>query len=71
MVPYAREGYWRWMKLPKEMATKQTESLFSASGFMGTFSTFWIDEEVKKETKSAMKSGKAFEAVTIVDDRYK
>ncbi|MGO2507901.1 MAG: extracellular solute-binding protein [Vibrio hibernica] len=71
MVPYAREGYWRWMKLPKDIATKQTEFLFNANGFMGTMSTFWIDEKAKQETKEAMKAGKAFEPVTLVDEKYK
>lgn len=71
MVPYARAGYWRWMKLPEQMATKQTGYLFHGWGFSQTFSTFWIDKQVKKETKAAMKSGKTFEPVTIVDDTYK
>ncbi|WP_417879338.1 extracellular solute-binding protein [Vibrio sp.] len=70
-VPYAREGYWRWMKLPKEMATKQTEALFYPSGFVGSLGTFWIDQDAKKETKDAMDSGKAFEQVTIVDEKYR
>lgn len=70
-VPYAREGYWRWMKLPKEMATKQTEALFYPSGFVGSLGTFWIDQDAKKETKDAMDSGKAFEPVTIVDEKYR
>lgn len=70
-VPYAREGYWRWMKLPKEMATKQTEALFYPAGFVGSLGTFWIDQDAKKETKDAMDSGKAFEPVTIVDEKYR
>lgn len=70
-VPYAREGYWRWMKLPKEMATKQTEALFYPSGFVGSLGTFWIDQEAKKQTKEAMDSGKSFEPVTIIDEKYK
>ena len=71
MVPYARAGYWRWMKLPENMATKQTGYLFHGWGFSQTFSTFWIDENMKKETKAAMKSGKTFESVTIIDETYK
>ncbi|MGO2342554.1 extracellular solute-binding protein [Vibrio litoralis] len=70
-VPYAREGYWRWMKLPKEMATKQTEALFYPSGFVGSLGTFWIDQDAKKETKQAMDSGKAFEPVTIKDESFR
>ncbi|MGR6860945.1 extracellular solute-binding protein [Aliivibrio salmonicida] len=71
MVPYARAGYWRWMKLPEQMATKQTGYLFHGWGFSQTFSTFWIDEKAKKETKAAMKSGKTFEPVIIIDETYK
>ncbi|WP_089140543.1 extracellular solute-binding protein [Vibrio rumoiensis] len=70
-VPYAREGYWRWMKLPKEFATKQAEVLFYPAGFVGGLGTFWIDQDVKNETKEAMDSGKSFEPVTIVDEKYK
>ncbi|WP_038150112.1 extracellular solute-binding protein [Vibrio litoralis] len=70
-VPYVREGYWRWMKLPKEMATKQTEALFYPSGFVGSLGTFWIDQDAKKETKDAMDSGKAFEPVTIKDESFR
>lgn len=71
MVPYTREGYWRWMKLPKALGTKQSEFLFYPAGFMGAYGTFWIDQEAKKETLEAMKSGKAFEPVTIKDETYR
>lgn len=70
-VSYAREGFWRWMKLPKELATKQTKALFYPSGFIGGLGTFWIDQDAKKETKAAMEKGKAFEPVTIIDEKYK
>ncbi len=71
MVPYAREAYWRWMKLPENIATKRTGYLFHGWGFSQTMSTFWIDEESKKETKIAIKSGKTFTPVTLIDDTYK
>ncbi len=71
MVPYARSGYWRWMKLPKNVATKQTGYLFHGWGFAQTLSTFWIDEKAKKETKSAMKLGGTFEPVLLIDETYK
>ncbi|CAG21270.1 extracellular solute-binding protein [Photobacterium profundum] len=67
MVPYVREGYWRWLKVPNQPMTKLTEAMFDPIGI----STFWIDENVKKETKSAMKKGKVFDAITIIDDTYK
>ncbi|PSU28890.1 extracellular solute-binding protein [Photobacterium lutimaris] len=67
MVPYTREGYWRWLKYPTPAMTKQTSSLFSVVDL----ATFWIDEEDKKATLSAMKKGKTFEPVTVIDDNYK
>ncbi len=70
MVPYAREGHWRWMKYPENPMTKRSANLFAIERSVGLH-TFWIDKEVKKETKSAMKKGKAFEPVTVVDDKYK
>ncbi|MDX1304069.1 extracellular solute-binding protein [Photobacterium sp.] len=67
IVPYTREGYWRWLKYPTPAMTKLTEAMFSPIDL----STFWIDEEIKKETLSAMKKGKHFEPVTVIDDTYK
>ena len=70
MVPYTREAYWRWMKFPKQPMTKKTESLFSI-GAPYDYGTYWIDPDVKKETKAAMKKGTTYEPVTIVNDTYK
>ncbi|MGF1760515.1 extracellular solute-binding protein [Photobacterium sagamiensis] len=67
IVPYTREGYWRWLKYPTPAMTKLTEAMFSPIDL----STFWIDEKMKKETLSAMKKGKNFEPVTVIDDTYK
>ena len=70
MVPYTRVAYWRWMKLPEEPMTKKTEGLFSI-GAPYDFGTYWIDPEVRKETKAAMKKGVTYDPVTIIDDTYK
>lgn len=70
MRTYAREAHWRWVKYPTPAMTKLTEYLFS-SGAALDFGTYWIDPEIKKETKSAMKKGKTFEPVTVVDNTYK
>jgi microcin C transport system substrate-binding protein len=48
---------------------RMTEALFSG-GIIGD-GTYWIDTDVKKETQKAMKSGKTFEPVVVVDDTYK
>lgn len=66
-VPYVRHAYWRWMKLPDGYGTRLSDTLFDPMGL----SLFWIDEEEKQLTLDAMKSGKTFEPVTIVDDTYK
>ncbi|MDX2438969.1 MAG: extracellular solute-binding protein [Desulfobacterales bacterium] len=70
MVPYAREAYWRWWRLPKVPGTKHSDSLFdpfsSSSGGL-----FWYDKKLYEETKKAMKKGKKFPPVTIVDKTYK
>lgn len=69
-APYIREGYWRWMKYPANPMQKKTEGLFTI-GRMVDFGVYWIDKDVKKETKKAMKEGQAFEPVTILDSQNK
>ncbi|HDZ9177765.1 extracellular solute-binding protein [Vibrio cholerae] len=70
MVTYAREAHWRWIKFPNDPMTKRTQALFPVDREIGLH-TFWIDPEVKQETEKAMKSGKAFEPVTVLDLKYK
>lgn len=69
-VPYTREAFWRWMKLPKQYGTRTSGSLFSpfdtSSGGL-----FWIDEEAKRETLAARKAGRRFEPVYIEDETWK
>ncbi|WP_413284382.1 extracellular solute-binding protein [Vibrio sp. MA40-2] len=70
MVPYTRVAYWRWMKFPDQPMTKKTSSLFSTGAPMD-LGTYWIDSQVKKETKQAIKEGISFKPVTLIDDTYK
>ncbi|OQY60661.1 MAG: ABC transporter substrate-binding protein [Desulfobacteraceae bacterium 4572_88] len=70
MVPYVRQAYWRWWKLPDLPGTKHSDSLFDPFGSMSG-GMFWFDRELHKETKSAMKSGKTFPPTTIIDETYK
>ncbi len=73
-VPYVRSAYWRWMKLPKGYGTKRSESLFfpfNNPQYVNSGGTFWIDVEEKRKTRQAMKEGKSFEPVTIIDTTYK
>lgn len=67
MVPYSRVAHWRWVKIPKDGMTKATEWVLHPMDI----GNFWIDESVKKETEKAMKSGKSFPEITVIDDRYK
>ncbi len=73
-VPYVRHLYWRWMKLPDPPGPRVSNDLFERfepwdSNKFGGY--FWIDEEVKKETLEAMKEGRTFEPVVVVDKTFK
>ncbi len=70
-APYIRFGHWRWMKFPDPVASKGSKdtTIYPFDGDWG--GVFWIDEEVKKETKAAMKAGKKFPPVLIKDTRHK
>ncbi len=45
-VPYTREGYWRWLKLPPWRATRTSDSVFATMGSTGGL--FWIDSEIRQ-----------------------
>jgi len=66
-VPYTREAYWRWLQLPEWHATKSTDMIFDPVGS----GLFWIDENIKTETQQAMREGRRFEPVLIIDETYK
>lgn len=71
-VPYFRIAYWRWMKWPKPPAAKTSDDpiaywLQESDEWDGLY---WIDEDAKKETLEAMKSGKTFPPVNLVDKTY-
>lgn len=70
MVPYVRLGYWRWLKLPQFHGTRRSDDLFAPFSTM-TGGLFWIDLDVKEQTRQAMKKGTRFEAQTIIDKQFK
>jgi len=70
MVPYVRIGYWRWLELPDFHGTKRSDSLFDPFSST-TGGLFWINANKKDETLAALKKGKAFQPVVIVDERFK
>jgi microcin C transport system substrate-binding protein len=72
-VPYTREAYWRWLKLPETHGTRMTDPyLFDPlSEALRTDGLFWIDEDVKRETLEARRTGRAFAPVSIVDETWR
>ncbi|CAJ1814724.1 hypothetical protein LMCDFJHI_03988 [Aeromonas salmonicida] len=73
-VPYTREGAWRWIKLPKLPATPKSDLLYwpldgGSSGY-SYGGLLWIDDQLKTETKAAIKNGKTFPAVMKIDTTY-
>lgn len=61
---FFRVGYWRWVQYPQEFSYKHTQ------GATEMF-VHWIDEDIKKETLEARKTGKTFEPSIEVYDRWK
>ena len=70
MVPYIRESFWRWWRLPEIPGTKQSGSLFDPFS-SSTGGLFWYDKSLHEQTEAAMKAGKPFEPVTIIDETYR
>ncbi len=71
-VPYTREAYWRWMKLPEHHGVRMTSYLFDPmTENLRTDGLFWVDEDVKRETLEALASGGTFPPVNIVDETWR
>jgi microcin C transport system substrate-binding protein len=73
-ISYFRVGYWRYIRFPKLAATKSTSAgleITDDTSVGATGGLFWIDEDIKKETMAAKKSGKSFKPVEIIDTTYK
>ncbi|MCD4676532.1 MAG: extracellular solute-binding protein [Desulfobacula sp.] len=70
MVPYVRTGYWRWLELPDFHGTRRSDSLFDPFSAT-TGGLFWVNGEKKEETLNAVKKGRAFHSVVIVDEQFK
>jgi microcin C transport system substrate-binding protein len=70
MVPFTRVGFWRWLKLPENIATKSSASVFDP--FHPTQGgLFWIDAKSKNDSLTAKRSGEGFTANTTINDDYK
>ena len=70
MVPYVRQAYWRWWRLPKVPGTRYSGDLFDPFG-SSTGGLFWFDQDLYRQTIKAIKKKAAFAPVTIVDKTYK
>jgi len=70
MVPYVRQAYWRWLKLPPWHGTKKSNSLFDPFGAM-TGGLFWFDETMHGKIEQAMDNGETLASSVIIDDRFK
>jgi len=70
MVPYIRQAFWRWWRLPHIPGTKTTENLFDPFG-SSSGGLFWYDKDLHEETKKAMKNKVKFPAVTLIEETYK
>jgi len=70
MVPYVRQAFWRWWRLPEIPGTKHSGDLFDPFG-SSAGGLFWYDKELHEETKKAMKKKIKLQPVTIIDESYK
>lgn len=68
-VPYTREGFWRWLKMPAEHATRTSDSVFEPFGSTGGL--FWIDEDEKARVQKARLLGEHFDPINILDERWR
>ena len=70
MVPYVRQAYWRWWRLPRVPGTKHSDDLFDPFS-TATGGLFWYDAQLRKETLAAKKKKIKLPQVTIIDETYK
>jgi microcin C transport system substrate-binding protein len=66
-IPYVREAYWRWIKLPEGYGTRTSTEI--ADPF--SMGTLWIDADTQKETRDAQSTGRGFPPVNIVDEKWR
>ncbi len=71
-IPFIRETYWRWLRLPEHHSVRTANKVIDPIGsypFVGGL--YWIDEDIKAETLAAREAGRAFEPVDIVDTTWR
>lgn len=62
--PFYRYLTWRWIRWPEKGNARKSREPMDAH-------MFWIDEDVKQETKDAMREGRSFGEVLRVFDAYR
>ena len=65
---FERVGCWRWMRWPD---SKETRFCPKMTSYPYQSYAYWIDEDMKRETKEAMKKGEKFPEVERVFDDYR
>jgi len=63
-APFYRYESWRWVGWPKDGNVKTSQ--LPLEGYV-----FWLDDNVKEETKKAMRQGHSYGEVTHVYDQYR
>ncbi len=66
-VPYVRNAYWNWVKLPENLGTRTTNNPLSPM----VDGLFWLDPEEKKATNTAREQGQTRTPVVIKDERWR
>ncbi|MBW2939161.1 extracellular solute-binding protein [Zhongshania aquimaris] len=64
-VPYTREAFWRWIRLPASYGTRTSDALFDPLG--GSGGLFWIDKDEQQKTLDAKQYGEALPTIMIID----
>lgn len=67
-TPYIRLGYWRWIKWPQNQYTEFCKPVIYAPT---EAYSYWIDEDLKKETLEAMRNKESFPEKDHIFDLYK
>jgi len=66
---YFRAAYWRWLRFPKDYATKES---MAAVGQIGLdFGLFWIDDDMRPKVQAALNGGPKLPVEIKVYDQWK
>jgi microcin C transport system substrate-binding protein len=74
-VPYTREAAWRWIRLPENLGTRTTGTLFNplalSAGMYSAGGLFWIDVPLKQEIRDAKRRGDTYPPVLVINEQYR